>query len=139
MVDEPPKSKRDKNDVCLLKLETISIGRYISPESFICLLSASPMITHIDVTDCNVLTEESLKVICLSHSFSFLTELKLFACPNVTKEVISLFMMQSNPLSKIVVAKCPLINANHFQELRETVMKKNLNLSIMINNMEIIS
>ena len=129
-----PNPERHKTDLFFRQLEKLKIfgcgHSYIMSENLLCILSAAPALTHLDIDYCSTLTDEILQHVFQCHSFPNLIELKFSNCSSVTKKGIDLFMTEENVLEKIDLSNC--YSVENMEEWKITAKRNNWNVSIRV-------
>lgn len=110
--DEPAsrRNKRRKTDFVwenLKELELNASGCFFIPlESLLLVLTSSPALKQLSISNCKTLDDYAFERVFECHSFCSLEELKFLNCHKFTKHGIDLFMNEQNALKTLEFSFC---------------------------------
>ncbi len=81
----------------------------IPREVLLFVLSRSPSLKHLEISDCDSLDDDLLQQVFLYHQFISLECLSFSRCNNVTKDGINLFVDELNLLKELSLDNCKLV------------------------------
>ena len=146
--ERPFSTKRIKTEKPMLKkLEILTIVDNffpnvelfvtISPEDLLLLLSSSPSLKQLSISNCQSLTDALLLDAIKIHGFQKLESIYLSDCPNVSKRGIDLFMNDGSVVSSIWLFSMPLLCQQNVDEWKAKAISNNWQLFLVCNNISI--